>query len=128
MTLLKQLPLIFVLVACATSNKSVQELKQAPTATTSEIKNGGKLFSMNCTVCHGEKANGEIGPNLTDDYWLYGNSFQAIFSTIERGTENGMPEHASKLTPEQMKDLTYFIQNLKPTEGKDPQGKKSSSK
>lgn len=128
MTLLKQLPLIFVLVACATSNKSVQELKQAPTATTSEIKNGGKLFSIHCVVCHNEDAAGGIGPNLTDNYWIQGSSYQAIFSTIEIGTENGMPNYASILTSDQIKHLTLFIQQLKPTEGKDPQGKKTTSK
>lgn len=127
MTILKQLSLVFVLVACASQKQPIESLHSLKESK-KEIKNGEKLFSFNCMVCHGEKANGEIGPNLTDDYWIYGNSYQAIFTTIEKGTENGMPEHASKLTPEQMKDLTYFIQNLKPTEGKDPQGKKSSSK
>jgi cytochrome c oxidase cbb3-type subunit 3 len=127
MSILKHLPFVFVLVACASQKQPIESLHSLK-GTIKEIKTGEELFSYNCMVCHGEKANGVIGPNLTDDYWIYGNSYQAIFTTIEKGTENGMPEHASKLTPEQMKDLTYFIQNLKPTEGKDPQGKKSSSK
>src|SRR5262245_47798386 len=43
---------------------------------------GKKAFSTSCVVCHGMNAEGNIGPNLTDGYWLHGGSASQVFATI----------------------------------------------
>jgi len=89
----------------------------------SALSSGKAVFEQNCTVCH-KDGRGDIGPNLTDDYWLYGNDVKELFKTIKNGTSNGMPDHASKLNPIQMQQVASYVLSLKYIEGRAPQGKK----
>ncbi|MNJ85309.1 Cbb3-type cytochrome c oxidase subunit CcoP2 [compost metagenome] len=82
---------------------------------------GKSLFETNCATCH-KDGSGDIGPNLTDNYWLYGNDIKTVFGTIKNGTSNGMPEHASKLNPIQLQDVASYVLSLKYIPGKEPEG------
>ena len=66
-----------------------------PTALASNaqaMKTAARLFSQNCALCHGADARGAPGiPNLRDDDWIYGNSEQAILTTILDGRNGVMP-------------------------------------
>jgi cytochrome c oxidase cbb3-type subunit 3 len=42
------------------------------------IGNGQKIFATNCVACHGDKGQGGVGPNLTDNAWLHGGDIQSI--------------------------------------------------
>lgn len=87
------------------------------------LSSGKALFDANCIVCHNPKGEGNIGPNLTDDHWIYGPDVKDIFKTIKYGAPNGMPEHASKLNPVQLQQVSSFVLSLPYTKGKEPQGK-----
>ncbi len=91
------------------------------------IAAGKPLFEANCTACH-KDGSGDIGPNLTDNYWLYGNDIKDVFGTIKNGTPNGMPEHASKLNPVQLQQVASYVLSLKYKPGKEPQGKEYPKK
>lgn len=91
----------------------------------SALSSGKVIFDQNCTVCH-KDGRGDIGPNLTDDYWLYGNDVKEVFKTVKNGTSNGMPDHASKLNPIQIQEVASYVLSLKYIEGRPPQGKKIS--
>ncbi len=54
------------------------------------IKDGEKLFAQTCVSCHGPKAGGNIGPNLTDEYWLHGGDPEKIYATIFRRIERAI--------------------------------------
>lgn len=82
---------------------------------------GKQLFEANCTACH-KDGSGDIGPNLTDNFWLYGNDIKEVFGTVKNGTANGMPEHASKLNPVQLQQVASYVLSLKYKPGKEPQG------
>jgi len=43
---------------------------------------GKTVFSTNCAVCHRADGGGNIGPNLTDEFWLHGGSLAEINKTI----------------------------------------------
>lgn len=88
---------------------------------------GKSLFESNCAVCH-KDGSGDIGPNLTDKFWIYGNDIKIVFGTIKNGTTNGMPEHASKLNPVQLQQVASFVLSLKYKAGKEPQGKEYPAK
>ncbi|MNJ90755.1 Cbb3-type cytochrome c oxidase subunit CcoP [compost metagenome] len=88
---------------------------------------GKQLFEANCAVCH-KDGSGDIGPNLTDNFWLYGNEIKEVFGTIKNGTPNGMPEHASKLNPVQLQQVSSYVLSLKYKAGKEPQGKEYPKK
>ncbi len=86
------------------------------------IDKGGGIFQANCIVCHAEKGGGDIGPNLTDNTWIYGFDIATVFGTIKNGTSNGMPEHKSKLNPIQLQQVSSFILSMKEVVGKEPEG------
>lgn len=55
---------------------------------------GKPLYEGICVACHGPagKGNPLLGaPDLTDDYWLYGNSTETLYKTITEGRHGVMP-------------------------------------
>ncbi len=88
-----------------------------------DVSAGKALYEANCVACHNPKGEGNIGPNLTDDYWIYGPDVKDLFKTIKYGTPNGMPEHASKLNPVQLQQVSSFVLSLPFTTGKEAEGK-----
>ncbi len=89
------------------------------------VSQGKSLFEGNCQTCHGAGGKGLNGPNLTDEYWLYGGSVKNIFNTINQGKiEKGMPGW-STLGGNKIQSIISYIKSLKPAEGgKAPQGEK----
>ena len=79
----------------------------------------GKAIFMDpskCPACHGADGGGNaVGPNLTDDYWLYGGGVKDIFKTIKYGTSKGMRSWKDDLSAKQMAQLTSYIKTLKGT-------------
>jgi cytochrome c oxidase cbb3-type subunit 3 len=54
---------------------------------------GRTLFGDNCSVCHGNHAQGGRGyPNLTDASWLWGGDPEAVLETIRVGVNSTHPE------------------------------------
>jgi cytochrome c(L) len=47
---------------------------------------GKRLFlKTGCYACHGHEAEGAVGPDLTDDEWIYKPTDSMIFNTIAKG-------------------------------------------
>ena len=90
------------------------------------IDEGRKVFQANCTPCHGDRGQGIVGPNLTDDYWLHGGSIHDIFKTIKYGyPEKGMKSWKDDFAPMQIAKLANFVKYLhgtNPVNPKEPQG------
>lgn len=89
----------------------------------------GKVVFMNnsCGSCHRNDGGGNaIGPNLTDEYWLHGGDVKQIFHTVKNGVvEKGMPAWGKSMSPQNVKDVTFFIVSLQgtnPANAKPPQG------
>ncbi|WP_242928815.1 c-type cytochrome [Pontibacter vulgaris] len=92
------------------------------------LENGKKTFTQNCAACHGQNAEGTVGPNLTDEYWLHGGDVNEIFKTVKYGVPaKGMVPWQGKLTKDQILEVSSYILSLqgsKPANGKAPQGEK----
>lgn len=83
---------------------------------------GEARFAKTCASCHGEKAQGLIGPNLTDDRWIHGGSVEQIFQTITKGwPAKGMPPWGRALKPEELSALASYVRSL---QGSNPPGAK----
>lgn len=88
-----------------------------------------QVYEDNCFACHAEDGRGDIGPNLTDDYWLLTQgtpetNYKVVFFGSE---ENGMPAWGEVLPVEEIYLALIYIDSLKNTfhpEGKEPQGEK----
>lgn len=94
------------------------------------IAAGQAVFKQSCVPCHGDKAQGVVGPNLTDEYWLHGSKINDIFKTIKYGVlSKGMPTWEKQLSPKQIADVSNYILSLKgskPAGAKEPQGDKET--
>lgn len=59
---------------------------------------GASLYASYCTTCHGSDARGAKGyPSLVDDDWLWGNTENAILTSIRQGRNGIMPVLAPAL-------------------------------
>ncbi len=100
------------------------------------INSGKILFDENCATCHQSDGSGNIGPNLTDDYWINTKEkdlFKNIFSIIWNGSDNNPTMRAFGKSGEikgndieKISSYVYFInqKSKKPLIYKAPQGKK----
>jgi len=88
------------------------------------IEIGKKIFAEKCFMCHGDKGQGIIGPNMTDNFWLHGNKPKDILHVIQKGVpEKGMVPWEAVLSPEEQVAAVAFIISLK---GTNPAGAKAS--
>jgi cytochrome c oxidase cbb3-type subunit 3 len=74
---------------------------------------GGRLFANNCAMCHGSDGRGAKGfPSLADDDWLYGNSFDAVLTSITNGRMGAMPPMGAALGEEGVTEVVAYVQQL----------------
>jgi len=115
----------------AKSANKVDESTVKLTTDAATLSSGQSVFKQNCTPCHGEHAQGVVGPNLTDDYWLHGGTIKDVFKTIEYGVSaKGMPSWEKQLSPKQIADVANYVKSLhgtNPANAKEPQGDKMAS-
>lgn len=90
------------------------------------IEDGSKIYTKNCVACHGDKGQGGVGPNLTDEFWLHGGAPKNVFHTLTEGVpEKGMISWKKTLNPIQIQHLVSFLsrfQGTNPENAKAPQG------
>jgi cytochrome c oxidase cbb3-type subunit III len=86
------------------------------------------VFDQYCVSCHGPKGAGGIGPNLTDDFQLHGQSRSDIYNTVRNGVPAmGMISWTPVLAPLDLTAVAAFVGTLRHTNvagGKAPQGVK----
>ncbi|OON66260.1 hypothetical protein B0919_22355 [Hymenobacter sp. CRA2] len=96
-----------------------------------DIETGKSLFAQNCAACHGQSAEGKVGPNLTDEYWLHGGEVNKVYHTVKYGVQGkGMVAWKGKLSSKQMLQVSSYIltlQGSKPANAKAPQGEKETA-
>lgn len=70
-----------------------------------------------CFTCHGNEAQGLVGPNLTDEYWLNGGDIKSIATSIKEGNiQKGMQPYgmgnAVRLSDEELLQVTSYLISL----------------
>ena len=92
------------------------------------LAEGRETFLTTCAPCHRPDGGGNIGPNLTDDFWLHGDEPMEIVHTITEGQpEKGMPTWGPVLGPERIGHVAAYVLTLHgthPPKPKPPQGEK----
>lgn len=90
-----------------------------------------ELYTAKCAVCHKADGGGQVGPNLTDEYWIHGGELGDIFKTIKYGvTGKGMIAWEKNLNGLQMAQLTSYIKTMagtNPPGALPPQGEKMNT-
>lgn len=77
-------------------------------ATQGDPARGSAIFQMNCAVCHGMEANGEVGPALhkVSDH----KSKVSLIKQVTSGRTPPMPQFQPN--PEDMADLLEYLERL----------------
>lgn len=105
--------------------------EEQPSTDEATLARGKEVFKANCTVCHGQNAEGLIGPNLCDDYWLHGPRFADNLHTIREGVlAKGMISWKAILKPADIQAVGSYIYTLRgsnPPNPKPPEGVKADS-
>jgi cytochrome c oxidase cbb3-type subunit 3 len=95
-----------------------------------DLGSGKAIFATNCAPCHGANAEGKVGPNLTDEFWLHGGDVNHVYKTIKFGVNGkGMVAWKGKLSGKQMLQVASYalsLQGSKPANAKAPQGEKEA--
>jgi len=75
---------------------------------------GASVFKANCVSCHGPNAAGQIGPNLTDDYWKNVKELTDIPKIITGGAAAGaMPAWKTRLHPNEIVLVAAYVASLR---------------
>lgn len=89
-----------------------------------DLDAGKGIFMKSCVTCHKATGAGDVGPNLTDDYWLHGNKIGDLFKTIRYGF-NAMPQWQNQYSNKQIAQVASYVKSLhgtNPPGAKAPQG------
>ena len=90
------------------------------------LAEGKQVFLNTCSSCHRKDGGGDIGPNLTDEYWIHGGTINNVFKTIKHGAPGtNMIAWEGAISPEKMKNVANYVltlQGTKPENPKKPQG------
>ena len=79
------------------------------------VQSSGKaLFLDNCAACHQQGGQGKIGmaPNLVDDSWIYGGTYEKIQETITGGRNGMMPAFKGVLKDDQINKVANYVLSL----------------
>lgn len=93
-----------------------------------DLAAGKKIFLTpgKCVTCHAEDGGGNaVGPNLTDDYWIYSGDIKTIFKTVKYGAKNGMKSWKDELSAKEIAQVASYVKSLhgsQPKNPKEPQG------
>jgi cytochrome c oxidase cbb3-type subunit 3 len=92
-----------------------------PSQDAAAIEEGRKTFGNLCAPCHRADGGGLVGPNLTDNYWIHGDTFADSLKTIWNGVpEKGMITWKTMLNPQQIHDVASYIYTLRDTTPPNP--------
>jgi cytochrome c oxidase cbb3-type subunit III len=87
---------------------------------------GRTTFTTMCAACHAADGGGNIGPNLTDAYWIHGGRPTDVLSTVNNGVpDKGMPTWGKSLPADQVIAVAAYVTTLagtRPQAPKAPQG------
>jgi len=97
------------------------------------LEKGKTEYTLKCLACHGDKGQGLIGPNFTDEYWINGDgSVHAILEVANNGVaDKGMPAWKGVIPEETLEAVAVYIYSLygtNPPGARPPQGEKVERK
>ena len=85
------------------------------------LAKGKTIFDANCAACHRTDGGGQIGPNLTDQHWIFGGDIKNLFHTVTNGGRDGKGMVAWKATlkPTEIQQVSSYILSLQGSNPKD---------
>ncbi len=87
---------------------------QQPSSDAGVLAAGHQTYTKFCAPCHRADGGGLVGPNLTDDYWIHGNTYGDSLKVIWNGVPaKGMVTWKGVLKPEEISAVASYIYTLR---------------
>ncbi len=79
------------------------------------LNQGQAVYAARCAACHGQNGEGQIGPNLTDNFWIHGGGQIAdVVQVVRTGvTAKGMPAWDTMISGSEINSVSAYIVSLK---------------
>lgn len=85
-----------------------------PSTDKAVISAGLQTYTTYCAPCHRADGGGLVGPNLTDTYWIHGDTYGDNLKTIINGIpEKGMLSWRGVLKPNEIQAVASYIYSLR---------------
>lgn len=108
-------------IALAGQASAVDESNVTALTESGALGEGELIYKNSCAACHGQKGEGTVGPNMTDEYWIHGGGIKNIFKTIKYGVpDKGMISWQSQLNAADMQKVASYILTLQGTNPPNP--------
>ena len=75
------------------------------------VKEGAKVFTQNCSACHGDTGKGGRAPDLTSGQWKHGGTDEDLLRNIVKGIP-GTQMPAIALSEAEAKQVVAFLRSL----------------
>jgi len=84
-------------------------LSRAQPAIGGDAAAGAAKYDQLCAACHGPKARGGQGADLTQPIYVHGSGDDNVVHSIRDGQPDGMPAFRDRLTDADLTDLVAFL-------------------
>lgn len=101
----------------AEAEKKTLEALQALSEDQTTLAKGGEVYTLRCAPCHGDNAEGRVGPALGDSEWVYGGDPKSVLHSIREGRPKGMPKWKTELSAEDIQNVAAYVLSLSKTTG-----------
>ena len=80
----------------------------------SDLEKGKTVFQNVCAACHKKDGGGDVGPNLTDEFWVNGGGIKNVFKLIAEGSKNNptMVGWAKTLGTKEVQKVSSYVLSL----------------
>lgn len=94
-----------------------------------DLATGKETWTKICSACHLVDGGGIVGPNMTDDYWIHGNTVEDLYRIVADGViEKGMIPYKTQLSDKaRLQVVSYILTEIvgtTPATPKAPEGDK----
>jgi cytochrome c oxidase cbb3-type subunit 3 len=81
------------------------------------LSKGKEIFNNVCAACHKIDGGGQIGPNLTDEFWINGGGIKNVYKVISEGGREGkgMVPWKSNIKPTDIQKIASYVLSLQGT-------------
>ena len=114
------------LLKASVTGPVIDETNVEQTTDPAALADGKSTYTSICSSCHRMDGGGDIGPNLTDDYWKHGGDIRSVYVVVSKGvTGTNMIAWGSSLSPEKIRNVSSYLLSLRgtnPPNAKKPEG------